>query len=148
MGCEVENGIATALLGMGFPCDAVAFIVKYWRAIQFLDDVKDGAPTSDADGAIYLLLIELPYDDFLAKHRTALGPCVATAVHKWQAANMVERQGATAHLDKSFMWRAGFYDAVLTVATLCMPADKVAENRLAILSLYGESHDKNVSEFS
>ena len=123
----------------GLPLEARIFLLKVWECIQFLDDVKDGDPVENPAGAIYTLIVGLPCDEFLATHRAVLGGALATAYHKWQVANVIEDARDETQLDKTYMWRAGYYDLVLLVAALTLPRETVETIGPQVLALYGET---------
>lgn len=130
----------------GLPPEASVFLLKVWDAIQFLDDVKDGHAHENPDAGIYTLIFALPFDPFLAHHRSILEGAFVTAYHKWQAANRIEAEQDRSQLDKAYIWRAGYYDLVLLVVSLCMPREETEVIAPEVMKLYGESREDYVKE--
>lgn len=142
-----RDTLAEAFNSYGLPVDASAFLLKVWDAIQFLDDIKDDDGPDDVDAGIYNLIVSLPSDRFLAANQAVLSGALATAYHKWQAANVVESVRDATQLDKAYVWRAGYYDVIVTVAALCLPREEVDAIAPHILKLYGESRESYLQEF-
>jgi hypothetical protein len=138
------ESLRQAFTQWGLPVDATVFLLKIWDAIQFLDDVKDGHPVSNVDAGIYTLIVGIPSDDFLARNRPLLSGALVTAYHKWQAANVLEAQRR--ELDKCYMWRAGYYDLVMLVVSLCLPREETEVIAPKVLALYGESREDYLQE--
>ena len=146
MGGKVKQILADSFAAMGLPEDASTFLLKMWDIIQILDDIKDGHQIEDVDGSIYTLLFGLPTDEFFYRFRPVLTGAMLTAYYKWQAANAAEQ--SKIHLDKAYMWRAGYYDLILLVAALCLPQERVQELAPQIMALYGETREDYLKEFS
>lgn len=129
------------------PPDAVAFLIKVWDLIQFLDDWVDGdaVDRDDKDRTIWLALVGLPGDPFLSAHAATLLPVLASMVLTWKASDTVERQGR--ELEKAYVWRAGFYDVVLQTAMVVHGVDFAMKNAHDILCLYGEPYEAYAGEF-
>ena len=129
------------------PDDAKNWLLGLWDATQFLDDVADRDEISQHqfDNALHLLLIDMPANGFFAKHTTQLLTALATYVAKWQASDFLERLNRADQ--RTFMWRAGFYDVVLTVTILCHGLQSASKLAPDILSLYGETYESYKKEF-
>ena len=130
------------------PPDAIAWLLDVWRITQFLDDVTDRdeiAPES-AQKAVWNIFVTFPSNPFFIAHVAQLQPALATAVLKWEAANCAERRGQADQ--RSFIWRACYYDIVLLVVLLCQGRDSAMEKAPAVMALYGESYDEYRAEFS
>lgn len=131
----------------GLPPGAVAFLLRVWRVTQFFDDIEDGdLPEGDAfQAAVMDCLVGLPTDPFYAAHAPALSPVIALSIAKWRAANVVEALGQAD--ERSFVWRAGFYDLVLLcgMITGAIPRDTDAAR---LLSIYGETFKEYSREFA
>lgn len=140
----MQNTFRDSLATMGFPQGAIDFVVDMWRVTQFFDDVADGDKVDrpDLDAALWACLVGLPDNPFFIAHRTALVPVIACQIVKWQASDKAERDGQADA--RSYMWRAGFYDLLASVALICLGVDaaKIA------LSMYGETLDEYLKEFS
>lgn len=124
---------------IGIPADAVRWLLDMWQAIQTFDDVADGDAVSpeSADKALWSSLCGLQMNPFHAAHGHMLVPVVALQILKWHGANAVENAGNRDA--RSFMWRAGFYDLVLWVVTLCLGPDAARERAASVMAMYGES---------
>lgn len=133
--------------GLNLPPAAVEWLMGMWRAAQFFDDLADGEPVERAavDAAIFDLLVDLPRNPFFVAHREALSLAVATQALKWQASDAAEIGGRAD--ERSFVWRAGFWDLVLAACALCHGAAQVAQHAEKILGLYGETFSEYRKEF-
>jgi hypothetical protein len=132
--------------GLDLPQDAIDWLLGLWNLIQVLDDVADGdhIDRADMDRAIWDCLAGLPSNSFYQRHQSWLIPALAQAVLKWMASNIAERSGVAD--ERSYMWRAGYYDVVCLVTSLVHgPSSERAYNALA---LYGEGCAEYMKEFS
>lgn len=129
----------------GLPDNAVLWLCDVWRAFQLFDDVADGGEIlrPDLDQVIWVTLVGMPSNPFFIQNAGALLPVMALQIQKWQASDWAERNGKAD--ERSYNWRAGYYDIVLTVATLCEPCD--AKRCAHYLGLYGETFKEYISEF-
>ena len=130
---------------LSLPSDAVQYLLDLWNLIQVLDDVADGAPIkrSDLDQAIWTSLGAFPMNSFFKQWQGWLVPAQTQMVLKWMASDLAEREGCAD--ERSYMWRAGYYDVVCLVAGLVHgPSSQFA---LAALSLYGETCGEYMKEF-
>jgi len=133
---------------LGLPQEAQAWLLMLWGVIQFFDDVADAdhIERHELDAALWNALVSMPDNAFFQQHRSALVPLVANAILKWQASDQAERRKEADA--KSFVWRAGYYDIVLSVVSLVHgPATAIAGAR-DIMSIYGESFDDYIKEFA
>lgn len=134
-------------VGLLLPDAAVAWLLDLWEVIQAFDDVVDEDTVDRAAfcQAIFTSLVSMPANPFFAANSASLLPALATMVLKWKASDDVERGGKAD--EKSFVWRAGYYDVVLMVVLLCHGKDiaMVAPNN--VLNLYGESYKDYRKEF-
>lgn len=144
----MRRHIETALSVWGLPADAVRFVGTLWDAIQAIDDIKDGTALANVDDAIRTLIVDLPCDPFLGRHRASLAPVLVTAYLKWQAANDAEASRAPGELDKAYVWRASFYDVVMLVVALCLPEPDARRLAPAVMALYGETREDYLKEFA
>lgn len=130
------------------PPAAAAWLLDLWHVIQVLDDVADGdaVDRSALDAAIYASLVGLPANPFYLAHASQLSPLVAAAVLKWKASDTAERAGAAD--EKSFVWRAAYYDIILMVVMLCHGPKAAMHVADKVMALYGESFDEYRKEFS
>lgn len=143
------------------PLDARVFLLRLWNAVQFLDDVVDNDPRTDAVDQVYNIMVGLLTDPFLDQHRAQLVGVIGSAFHKWAASHQVEVMAKSAGpetsddmratldraLDVAFVWRASFYDVVMACAALSMPQETVKRMAPGLLSLYGERREDYRKEF-
>jgi hypothetical protein len=120
------------------PADAAAWLLDLWRVIQVWDDVADGDPIDRAalDDAILTSLVGLPSNKFYLANAAHLAPVLALAVAKWKASDDAER--AKQADERSFVWRASYYDVVLMVVMLCHGAAAALAVSRDVMHLYGE----------
>lgn len=130
------------------PEAAVNWLMMMYRSIQVLDDFADGdeVERSTLDRAIYELLIGIPKNTFFRQFDTELLPLVTTMVLKWQASDSAERQGKAN--EKSFVWRAGYYDLILVVLQICHGMEYAAINSAIVMEMYGEQYSDYMKEFN
>lgn len=133
---------------LGLPESAIAWLLDLWRVIQAFDDFADGdaVERSDLDTVIWAALVGMPCNAFFAANSQALLPVMATQVLKWQASDQAERAGNADA--KSYMWRAGYYDVVLIVTQLCRGHDFARDAASTAMSLYGETYEDYMKEFT
>lgn len=132
---------------LSLPPAAVDWLDGLWGVIQALDDVADGDPVEQKAlrSAIYTALVGLPSNAFFQAHSAALLPLLAASVLKWVAADDAERNG---HADeRSFVWRAGYYDVVLMVCLLVHGPEQAMSAAQQVLSIYGEAFTEYRQEF-
>ena len=129
------------------PNAAVEWLLMLWDSIQVFDDVADGdeVKRNDLDVVIWNTLVGMSQNQFWQANANSLMPVVATMVLKWQASDEAERDGKADA--KSYMWRAGYYDVVLMVVTLCHPAKRAKELSRYVMELYGEKFEDYMKEF-
>ncbi len=129
------------------PPAAEEWLLMLWQAIQTFDDYADGdkVPRDELDATIWNTLVAMPQNPFFAQHSGALFPLVGSMVLKWQASDRVEREGKADA--RSFVWRAGYYDVVLTVVQLVHGAAAATAVAHQVLNLYGETLEDYIKEF-
>lgn len=127
------------------PEPAIDWLLMLWNFIQVLDDVADKDPVSrsNLDAAIWDSLVGIPANPFYAQFSGWLVPACAQMVMKWQASDIAERAGVAD--ERSYMWRAGYYDIVCLVVALVHGPD--VQKSYAALSLYGEGCAEYMKEF-
>lgn len=133
---------------LDLPDDAVDWLIALWQVIQLFDDIVDGdkIESDEADLAIWNALVGLPSSPFYQQHFTVLLPLVSTAILKWKASDVIERNGDACAT--SFVWRAGYYDLVLAVVQLVHGTQAAMEIGHVVLKLYGESLEEYMKEMS
>lgn len=129
------------------PGHAVDWLCDLYHVIQFFDDVADNDPItrSDFNGALWLSLVAMPENAFYIAHRQHLAPVIGNAILKWQASDTAERLSCADQ--RSFMWRASYYDVVLSVMLICHGPEIAASSAHLVMALYGESYTKYSQEF-
>lgn len=129
------------------PPDAAAWLLDLWHMAQLFDDVADGdaVDRSALDLAVWKGLVTMPANPFFTAHLAALQPAVAVAILKWKASDDAERAGQAD--EKSFVWRAGYYDIVLLVVLLVHGYQKAMEKSSLVMALYGEDFAQYREEF-
>jgi hypothetical protein len=138
-----KTHLLQGLEALGLPTDAINWLMDVYRVIQVLDDAADGDKVNrnHIEDAAMAIFVRLPINSFFQEKAAGLIPTLALCVIKWSHANDAEEGGWAD--ERSFMWRAGFYDLVATVCILC---GQPASARLA-LDLYGESFADYRREF-
>lgn len=129
------------LEALALPRPAVDWLLDLWAAIQVFDDVADGDPVDRQrlDTVIWATLVDMPGNAFFQAHATHLLPLMATAILKWKASDTAEREGRAD--EKSFGWRAAYYDIILLTVSLCHGPKAAMAQADTVLSLYGEKFE-------
>jgi hypothetical protein len=128
-----KDELSTHFATLGLPDAAKAWLLDLWTVIQVLDDAADGDRAENADQAAMAIFWDMPLNPFYRDFSAALQPVLKLQVLKWRAANALEAAGVAD--ERTYMWRAGYYDVVLMVCSLCGIKDAEAE----CLLLYGET---------
>lgn len=130
------------------PPAAAAWLLDLWEVSQVFDDFADGdsVPREALDAAIYASLVDMPANPFFLAHAATLSPMLASLVLKWKASDAAERNGAAD--EKSFVWRAAYYDMVLMVVMLCHGPRVALQAADKVMALYGEKFEDYRKEFS
>lgn len=133
--------------GFALPAACVEWLLEVWESIQTLDDYADGdpVPRERLDALIWSTLVSMPSNPWFAQHAGQLLPTVAQMVLKWQASDRAERAGKADA--RSFIWRAGYYDLVLSAVLLVHGAQAAAKVSHLVMSLYGERFEDYLTEF-
>lgn len=136
---DLKNG----LLQLGLPVLAIEWLMDVYAVIQALDDAHDGDKVSprEAEEAVWAIFNRMPFNAFFQQLAGALAPVLALQSLKWKAANRAESLGVAD--ERSFMWRAGYYDLVASVCLMC----NLEDSALAALNFYGESFKDYRKEF-
>lgn len=142
-----EESLAAHFEALELPWDASVWLLNLWDVIQAFDDVYDGDEVSRQDvlKTLWRVLVSMPANPFYQTHQSHLTPVIGNAICKWQAANAAEDAGE--HDERSFIWRASYYDVVMTVVTLCHGPDRAFEMSRSVMAMYGEAYDDYVKEF-
>lgn len=130
---------------LDLPDAAIDWLLDLWHVIQVFDDVHDGDPAGDVMPALWGALVSMPGNPFYQANAAALQAAVATAILKWHAANEAEAAGKAD--ERSFVWRAAYYDVVLLVTLLCHGKDDALHLAPTIMLMYGEPFADYREEF-
>jgi len=136
-GCmTAETDLHTHMTTLGLPEAAKVWLLDLWNLIQVLDDAADGDPVDKASAAraVRAVFLTMPLNDFYRQYAAILQPVLTLQVFKWEAANEVETLGLAN--EKSYVWRAGYYDVVLMVCHLC----GIENAGHAVMEMYGETY--------
>lgn len=142
-----EESLLSHFERLELPHDASMWLLNLWDVIQTFDDFydRDEVGRNDILKTLWRVLVSMPANPFYRANQEFLTPVVANAICKWQGANAVESEAQPSEV--SFVWRASYYDVVLTVVTLCHGPDKALELSPVVLGLYGEKYADYVKEF-
>lgn len=123
---------------IGLPPQAQAWLLDLWNLIQVLDDATDGdkADPLAVRRATWAIFQNMPLNDFYRQYVAILQPVLVLQLLKWEGANVVEARGEAN--EKSYVWRAGFYEVVLMCCHLCGLNDMAH----ACMEMYGETFDE------
>jgi len=124
---------------LGLPPEAQEYLLDLWHVIQMLDDVQDGDASANAGLAAWAIFARMPMNQFYRNCMATLQPLLVMQLIKWEAANNAEASGLAD--ERSYMWRAGYYEIVAMACHLCGLDAKAA------LSLYGETYAQYREEF-
>ena len=145
---DAEHWLLKNFEALDLPANATAWLLDLWKITQVLDDLADDDRVSPAEvqEAVWKILVTFPANPFFIANAAALQPALATAVLKWEAANRAEKTGQAD--EKSYMWRAGYYDIVVLVLLLCQGYDSAMAKASSVMALYGEKFSDYRAEFS
>ncbi len=133
--------------GLSLPPSCVSWLLDVWEVIQTLDDLADGdaVDRDRLDSHIMRCLVTMPANQWFREHQAALIPAVATAIIKWQASDHAERNGQAD--EKSFVWRAGYYDLIALAVLLCHGPEAAQKVAHLVMGMYGETFADYCEEF-
>lgn len=126
---------------LGLPPVAQSWLLDLWNLTQVLDDAMDGDKASprDVSRATWAIFQTMPLNEFFQKYATVLQPVLWLQLLKWEAANVVEGLGLAN--EKSYVWRAGYYDVVLMCCHLC----GLADSGHGVMEMYGETFSEYIA---
>lgn len=129
------------------PSSAIEWLLMIYQAIQVFDDVadNDNVTRQELDKTIWNMLVAMHHNQFWKINQDALVPLLSTMVLKWQASDIAERSGQAD--EKSFVWRAGYYDLVLASVQICHGPEIAIKMSKYVMQLYGEKFEDYVKEF-
>ena len=131
--------LATHFDHLGLPPEAKEYLLDLWAVIQLLDDAADGDKNPDAANVAWAVFARMPLNRFYQQSMATLQPLLVMQLIKWEAASAAETEGRAD--EKSFMWRAGYYEIVAMACHLC------GFNPHAALGLYGDTFADYRGEF-
>lgn len=140
---DYEASLAKQFSAIGLPEAAASWLIDLWRVVQLLDDAADGDAIGHdrARDAAFAILIRIPANPFWEERKSLLMPILATQILKWIASDDAERAGEAD--ERSFMWRAGYYDVVLATCHLCGLSNVGRQ----VMAMYGETFTDYRGEF-
>ena len=130
---------------LDLPPAAVDWLLDLWQVIQVFDDAHDGDPVGDVMPALWASLVSMPSNPFYVANAAVLQGAVANAILKWHAANEAEDAGEAD--ERSFVWRAAYYDVVLLVVLLCYGQTEALRLAPVVMLMYGEPFAAYREEF-
>lgn len=127
--------------------DARRLMLDLWSLIQVFDDAEDGGKIDkeELDRALWAAFVSLPTNEFFVANRHALGGIISVQIFKWRAANQAERSGKAD--EKSFVWRAGYFDILMYVFALVYGKDIASKSASDVMGRYIETFDDYKKEF-
>jgi hypothetical protein len=137
--------IKQALSILSLPKDAQEFLEILWDCIQKIDDIFDGSPVEKPESILLDLLIRLPLNTFWDSQKPLFIPLISNAILCWNASNSKESEGLAD--EKSFVWRASYWQIVLQVCQVVHGYDWAGKNAHHILGMYGETFRSYRKEF-
>lgn len=131
----------------GLSVEAAEWLVLVFEMTQFFDDLADGDSFTreELDKNIYYSFIGIHKNPFFAANSLELSSVLENCVLKWQASDVAEKTGRAN--EKSFVWRASFYDLVLSAAKITHGFKKAQEMSFDIMNFYGENIEEYYKEF-
>jgi hypothetical protein len=144
----LKNLYTNLTRGFGLGHDAAQFVIIIYHFAQFFDDVADGdaVKRSDLDLNVYNCFVGMNLNPFFVKNRIALLPVMDLILLKWQGSDVAERTGRAN--EKSFMWRAGFYDLLMTVVSIERGYEMAKNIAVEVMNFYGENLQDYKKEFN
>ena len=134
-GMTAESDLKAHFDTVGLPPAAQSWLLDLWNLIGVFDDATDGDKTGhDVRRAVWAVFQNMPLNDFYRQYAAILQPVLVLQLLKWEAANVAEAAGFAN--EKTYVWRAGFYDVVLMTCHLC----GLPERGHAVMEMYGESY--------
>ena len=142
-----ESDLLRHFEALDLPAHATAWLLDVWNLTQFFDDVVDGdlVRPAAAHEAIWKAFVTFPANSFFIANAQVLQAALATAVLKWEASHVAERSQMAD--ERSFMWRAAYYDLVMLVVLLCQGRESAMAKAPTVMALYGEKFSDYRAEF-
>jgi hypothetical protein len=122
-------------------------MLDVWSLIQVFDDAEDGdaIDSIELDRAMWAALVGLPSNEFFVQYRKELTGIIAVQILKWRAATQAEALNAAD--ERSFLWRAGYFDILMFVYALVHGKDIASRNAMDVMSRYDETYEEYKKEF-
>lgn len=135
-------------INLELPEVASQWLLDVWDVLQGLDDWYDNDEVSNQEkqNVIYKVLVLLPASPFYQQFQSSLAPVMSNLVLKWCASNQMEESGEANEV--SYVWRAAYYDLILTVVTLVHGFEDATKVSSYIAKMYGETYQSYLEEFS
>ena len=135
-------------INLELPEVASQWLLDVWDVLQGLDDWYDNDEVShdEKQRVIYKVLVVLPTSQFYQEFQHILAPIMSNLVLKWCASNHMEESGEANEV--SYVWRAAYYDLILTVVTLVHGFEDATKVSSYIAKMYGETYQSYLEEFS
>ena len=135
-------------INLELPEVASQWLLDVWDVLQGLDDWYDNDEVSkqEKQNVIYKVLVLLPASSFYQQFQSSLAPVMSNLVLKWCASNQMEESGEANEV--SYVWRAAYYDLILTVVTLVHGFEDATKVSSYIAKMYGETYQSYLEEFS
>ena len=135
-------------INLELPEVASQWLLDVWDVLQGLDDWYDNDEVSNQEkqNVIYKVLVLLPASLFYQQFQSSLAPVMSNLVLKWCASNQMEESGEANEV--SYVWRAAYYDLILTVVTLVHGFEDATKVSSYIAKMYGETYQSYLEEFS
>jgi len=143
----MKTDLQTHFDNLGLTPQASQWLLDVWDAIQLFDDVadKDDIERKDLDRVIYSAFVGFNQNQFFSENYHSLNGLLNVALVKWQASDTAERTGKAN--EKSFVWRASYYDLVVYCTILCQGYEFAHKNSQYLMDMYGEDYKDYIKEF-
>lgn len=137
-----EECLRAGFESLQLPSDCCEWLSSLWRITQFFDDVADREPIPRAvlDKALWEVLVASQINTFFERNKQVLIPVMSCALLKWQAADDREKKGLAD--ERSYVWRASYYDVVLTCVLIVHGYYEAIKYSPRVLELYGEEYEE------
>jgi hypothetical protein len=123
-------------------------MLDIWALFQVFDDAEDGdqIDKEELDRALWAALVSMPSNDFFMRFRKELASIISVQILKWRAANQAEEAGKAD--ERSFVWRAGYFDILMYVYALMFGTAQATANASDVLGRYIETFKDYKKEFT
>lgn len=138
----MKNDLKLALAPLNLSKDANNWLIVVWDIIQAFDDVVDDDKIEKS--SVYALIFNcfngFTNNIFYLQNISTLTTLLNNALMQWIAANNEENNNI--RNEKTYMWRAAFYNVVLHVVLLEHGVDFATKHAHEILNIYGEEFNE------